>query len=283
MFDMDEALAPGAPDRDPLGQQHVHVRGPPAAAASATATSRPGSRRPTTSSRASTAPAPSSTRRSRRPAASRSPRPTAGSPSTPTPRRSTSASTTPRSSCRCRGNRLRFIGGTVGGGFGGKVDVIVEPLATLGAMKTGRPGALRLQPLGGDAGHLHAQRLDHPHQGRRDGGRDASSPARSRATRTAARTAARRRTRSPSTPPTRPGPYAIPNVSIDAYCVYTNRTPTSAPCAASASRWPRSRVEVQMDKIAERVGLDPWTVRFRNALPQRGHQAAPQGRPRTRR
>ena len=36
-------------------------------------------------------------------------------------------------------NRLRFIGGMVGGGFGGKVDVIVEPLATLGAMKTGRP------------------------------------------------------------------------------------------------------------------------------------------------
>ena len=35
------------------------------------------------------------------------------------------------------GNRLHFIGGTVGGGFGGKVDVIVEPLATLGAMKTG--------------------------------------------------------------------------------------------------------------------------------------------------
>ena len=36
-------------------------------------------------------------------------------------------------------NRLRFVGGTVGGGFGGKVDVIVEPLATLGAMLTGRP------------------------------------------------------------------------------------------------------------------------------------------------
>ncbi len=37
------------------------------------------------------------------------------------------------------GNRLRFIGGMVGGGFGGKVDVIVEPLATLAAMKTNRP------------------------------------------------------------------------------------------------------------------------------------------------
>ena len=37
------------------------------------------------------------------------------------------------------GNRLHFIGGTVGGGFGGKVDVITEPIATLAAMKTGRP------------------------------------------------------------------------------------------------------------------------------------------------
>ena len=36
-------------------------------------------------------------------------------------------------------NKLHFVGGTVGGGFGGKVDVIVEPIATLAAMKTGRP------------------------------------------------------------------------------------------------------------------------------------------------
>ena len=36
-------------------------------------------------------------------------------------------------------NKLHFVGGTVGGGFGGKVDVIVEPIAALAAMKTGRP------------------------------------------------------------------------------------------------------------------------------------------------
>ena len=35
--------------------------------------------------------------------------------------------------------RLHFIGGTVGGGFGGKVDVITEPIACLAALKTGRP------------------------------------------------------------------------------------------------------------------------------------------------
>jgi CO/xanthine dehydrogenase Mo-binding subunit len=36
-------------------------------------------------------------------------------------------------------SRLHFIGGTVGGGFGGKVDSIHEPLAILGTMLTGRP------------------------------------------------------------------------------------------------------------------------------------------------
>jgi hypothetical protein len=35
--------------------------------------------------------------------------------------------------------KLRLVGGTVGGGFGGKVDVIVEPIATLAAMLTGKP------------------------------------------------------------------------------------------------------------------------------------------------
>ena len=35
--------------------------------------------------------------------------------------------------------KLRLIGGTVGGGFGGKVDVIVEPIAFLAAMLTNRP------------------------------------------------------------------------------------------------------------------------------------------------
>ena len=36
-------------------------------------------------------------------------------------------------------HKLRLIGGTVGGGFGGKVDVIVEPIAFLAAMLTNRP------------------------------------------------------------------------------------------------------------------------------------------------
>jgi len=38
-------------------------------------------------------------------------------------------------------NTFHFIGGTVGGGFGGKVDTLTEPLAILGAMLTGVPCA----------------------------------------------------------------------------------------------------------------------------------------------
>lgn len=60
------------------------------------------------------------------------------------------------------------------------------------------------------------------------------------------------------------GPYNIPNVSIDAYCVYTNRTPTSAMRGFGVT--PASfATEVQMDKIAEVVGIDPWELRFINA------------------
>jgi CO/xanthine dehydrogenase Mo-binding subunit len=60
------------------------------------------------------------------------------------------------------------------------------------------------------------------------------------------------------------GPYAIPNVWIDAYCVYTNRTPTSAMRGFGVTMASYA-VEVQMDRIAEACGIDPWTVRFRNA------------------
>ena len=35
--------------------------------------------------------------------------------------------------------KLQVVGGTVGGGFGGKVDVIVEPIACIAAMATNKP------------------------------------------------------------------------------------------------------------------------------------------------
>ena len=161
------------------------------------------------------------------------------------------------------GNSLHFVGGTVGGGFGGKVDIIVEPIATLAAMRTGRPvrfvysrseemqvsstrAAWRIYVTDGvtSDGHIIARKVTSY----------ADSGAYSRQTPYALTKHAANAA----------GPYAIPNVSIDAYCVYTNRQPTSAMRGFGVTM-ASFAIEVQMDKIAEAVGIDPWAVRFINA------------------
>jgi CO/xanthine dehydrogenase Mo-binding subunit len=161
------------------------------------------------------------------------------------------------------GNRLRFIGGTVGGGFGGKVDVIVEPLATLGAMKTGRP--VRYVYSRADEMQVSSTRSAWIIRIKDGAAADGRIIAR-RVTSYADCGAYSRQTPYALTKhaANAAGPYAIPNVSIDAYCVYTNRTPTSA-MRGFGITMASFALEVQMDKIAERVGIDPWTIRFRNA------------------
>jgi CO/xanthine dehydrogenase Mo-binding subunit len=161
------------------------------------------------------------------------------------------------------GNQLHFIGGMVGGGFGGKVDVIVEPLATLAAMKTGRPvryvysrseemqvsstrspEILRYKDGFMDDGRIVARKV----VGLMDcGAYSRQTPY--AVTKFAANAA---------------GPYAIPHVWIDGYCVFTNRTPTSA-MRGFGITMASFALEVQMDKIAEKLGMDPWTLHFINA------------------
>ena len=61
------------------------------------------------------------------------------------------------------------------------------------------------------------------------------------------------------------GPYEIPHVQVDSYTVYTNNIPTGAfrgfggPQAAFAA-------EMQMEKLASALGLDPVELRVRNLL-----------------
>lgn len=160
-------------------------------------------------------------------------------------------------------NRLRMLGGTVGGGFGGKVDVVIEPVTAIAAMKTGRPvkwrwtrdeefhysstsGAWRMEFKDGvkKDGHIVARKVRSLHDA---GAYHRHSPY--GVTKHAANLS---------------GPYNIPNVWIDAYCVYTNRQPASALRGFGVT--PASfAVEVQMDKIARTVGADPWEIRFLNA------------------
>jgi CO/xanthine dehydrogenase Mo-binding subunit len=160
-------------------------------------------------------------------------------------------------------NKLHFVGGTVGGGFGGKVDVIAEPIAILAAMKTGHPVKFKFtrEEEMRVSSTRSSWRMYFKDGVMKDGriiARKITSYADSGAynrhtpyavTKHAANVA---------------GPYAIPNVSIDAYCVYTNRQPASAMRGFGVT--PASfAIEVQMDKIAETVGMDPWEIRFINA------------------
>ncbi|MFZ6018401.1 MAG: xanthine dehydrogenase family protein molybdopterin-binding subunit, partial [Chloroflexota bacterium] len=61
------------------------------------------------------------------------------------------------------------------------------------------------------------------------------------------------------------GPYSIPNVKVDSYAVYTNNLPNGAfrgfggPQGAFAA-------EMQMNKLAEALSMDPVEIRMRNLL-----------------
>jgi len=68
------------------------------------------------------------------------------------------------------------------------------------------------------------------------------------------------------------GPYFIPNVYVEGYCVYTNKTPA---CAMRGFGITPSTfaIEVQMNKIARELGIDPWELRFINAY-HNGDQTA---------
>jgi CO/xanthine dehydrogenase Mo-binding subunit len=160
-------------------------------------------------------------------------------------------------------NKLHFVGGTVGGGFGGKVDSLTEPLATLGAMLTGRPvryvlGREEEMQFGAPRG---AERI-YVKDGVMKDGRIVARQVRSYFDSGAY-------TRLSSYAVIKcaahvPGPYTIPNVSADIYCVYTNRVPATAMRGFGVTAVDFA-LECQMDKLAHLVGMDPMEFRILNA------------------
>jgi CO/xanthine dehydrogenase Mo-binding subunit len=160
-------------------------------------------------------------------------------------------------------NRLRMIGGTVGGGFGGKVDVITEPITCIAAMKTGRPVKWRWsrEEEFRRSSTRAACKMEY-----RDGvmkdGRIVARQVRS------LQEAGAYHRHSPYGAQKHmanlPGPYSIPNVWVDVYCVYTNRQPSSAMRGFGVTE-ATFAIEVQMDKIARTIGMDPWEIRLINA------------------
>jgi len=61
------------------------------------------------------------------------------------------------------------------------------------------------------------------------------------------------------------GPYEIPNVKIDGYGVYTNNPFAGAMRGFGAAQVPIAH-ELQMDKLAEKLNIDPITIRLKNGF-----------------
>jgi CO/xanthine dehydrogenase Mo-binding subunit len=160
-------------------------------------------------------------------------------------------------------NKLRVVGGTVGGGFGGKVDVIVEPIACIAAMATNRPVKYVY-------GREEEMQVSSPRASERlyikDGVmRDGRIVARQVRLYVDAGAYSRHSPYGTTKAAAHmPGPYSIPNVHVDAHCVYTNRTPSSAMRGFGVTIGDFA-LESQMDRIARALAMDPLQLRLINA------------------
>ncbi len=161
-------------------------------------------------------------------------------------------------------NRVRFIMSPVGGGFGGKEDMIYQGMLALLALKTRRPVRLvftREESIISTAKRHPSRtryRMGLMRDGRiravairmvSDGGAYALST--EGVMRKAAILAA--------------GPYDIPNVRVDTYGVYTNNTPSGAFRSFGALQT-QFATESHLDICAERLGIDPFELRRINAM-----------------
>ena len=160
-------------------------------------------------------------------------------------------------------NRLKFVGGTVGGGFGGKVDTASETIAALLALKSRRPVKWRwtreeeflasstrapwhmeIRDAVTDDGWLLGRRMLTLHD----------SGAYARFSPYGVTKHAFHHT----------GAYTIPNLRFDGFVVFTNRVPTTAMRGFGVTSVSMA-VELQMTRIAEVLGISPWELRLKNA------------------
>jgi CO/xanthine dehydrogenase Mo-binding subunit len=160
-------------------------------------------------------------------------------------------------------NKLKFVGGTTGGGFGGKVDTATETMSCLLALKSGKPVKWRwtreeeflcsstrapwhmeLAAAVTNDGWLLGLKMLTLH----DAGAYARFSPYGLTKHSFHHT----------------GAYSIPNLHFDGYVVFTNRVPTTAMRGFGVTSVSFA-IETHMSRIADVLGLDPIEIRLRNA------------------
>ncbi|MEV3989345.1 molybdopterin cofactor-binding domain-containing protein [Streptomyces sp. NPDC049837] len=162
--------------------------------------------------------------------------------------------------------KVRMTLSGVGGAFGGREDISMQILASLLALRTGKPVKMVYNRYESFFGHVHRHpaKLYYEHGATKDGklthmkcrivldgGAYASSTA--SVVGNAASLSA--------------GPYVIDDVDIEAIGLYTNNPPCGAMRGFGAVQ-ACFAYEAQMDKLAARLGMDPVEFRQLNAMEQ---------------
>ncbi len=160
--------------------------------------------------------------------------------------------------------QVRVIYPAIGGAFGGREDLSVQAVLALAVMKLKRPVRIIWSRKESIVGHgkRHPMTLKTKWAASKDGKLLAAE------TTVIADAGAYMYTTNKvlgNCTITATGPYFIPNVKEDVYGVYTNNVPTAAfrGFGAPQALW---MAELQMDKLAEKLGMDPVEFRHLNAL-----------------
>jgi CO/xanthine dehydrogenase Mo-binding subunit len=168
--------------------------------------------------------------------------------------------------------QIRVIYTPVGGAFGGREDISVQLVLALAAWKLKRPVKIVWSREESIRGHhkRHAFYIHHKVGATRDGkltamevelvadcGAYASSSTAVLANAVLLCT----------------GPYEVPNVSVDGHAVYTNNLRTGAMRGFGAPQ-ANFAIELQMSKLAEKLGMDAATLRLKNVLVEGSKLAA---------
>jgi CO/xanthine dehydrogenase Mo-binding subunit len=160
-------------------------------------------------------------------------------------------------------NRFKFVGGTVGGGFGGKVDTASETLCALLAVKSGRPVRWRwtreeeflcsstrapwhmeIQDAVTEDGWILGRRMLTLH----DSGAYARFSPYGVTKHSFHHT----------------GAYSIPNLEFNGYVVFTNRVPTTAMRGFGVTSVSFA-TETHLSRVAKLLDMDPYELRLKNA------------------
>jgi CO/xanthine dehydrogenase Mo-binding subunit len=160
-------------------------------------------------------------------------------------------------------NKIRYAGGTVGGGFGAKNDIHCDHVAGAMALKIRKPVKYRLTRVEETLyttkrgmfkltfkdgimkdGSIVARHVNVVHD---TGAYSGMGPY-----------AVEKNSILVA------GPYNIPNIAFDGTCVFSNRPPCSSMRGFAIING-TTAVELQMDRLAEVISMDPWEIRMINA------------------